>query len=369
MTLQKVCDLACTAVFLGLLIMPLALTSIETWNDAAENRRAAAAPSWQATSIANFPQQFDSYFNDHFGLRRTLIEFRNRIEFHAFRKSPSEVVVLGQGDMLFYAGEQSMAAYRGLLPLDDAALDRWNRALDTRRQWLSERGISYLFAIAPEKHSIYPELLPPHIRRGTSTPTDQVLERVRGTAVAANVADATPRLLAAKPDGNLYLKHDSHWNPRGGYIGYSTAMDALHRLDPTIPDTIALDADSFAPAPEQGGDLAMIIGRVTTADGGSTAQSPRLGCMTWEQSPPAAGTAAARGDFIGQCGMATSPARLLMFGDSFAGAMLPYLGPTFARVRASLRFPTLEELEKYVEEENPDVVIEERNERYLLLPP
>lgn len=371
MTLQRICNICCVSAFLILLGLPAVLVSDAAWDDAAENRR---PEPWPASSLSDFdyrtfPTRFEAYFNDRFGMRRDLIDLRNRIDFSVFKKAPSEVVVIGREDMLFYAAERTITAYRGLLPLSTHDLDRWYQELEARRQWLSERGITYLLLIAPEKHTIYPELLPSRIRRGATTPADQFMKHIQGSALAPHVVEAAPRVIAAKSQGKLYFHLDSHWNHHGAYIGYATAMDALRALTPQVPDKIDLSADNFRPAVEQGGDLATVLGRVMTSIGGTTVMTDKIACAKWQlQAPPAAGTVPSpRGDVIGECGASTY--RLLMFGDSFATLLLQYFGPTFSRFRASFRRSSFEEMQRYVEEERPDIVIDQINERYLLVPP
>ena len=68
------------------------------------------------------------------------------------------------------------------------------------------------------------------------------------------------------------------------------------------------------------------------------------------------------------CPAAPSPLKVLLFGDSFGANMMPFFGAGFAHVRMSARFPTFGDLKRYVEAEHPDMVVEERVERYLSLP-
>ena len=45
------------------------------------------------------------------------------------------------------------------------ALDNWRAAVLRARDWLHARGIAYVFTIAPDKHVIYPEEMPPTLAR------------------------------------------------------------------------------------------------------------------------------------------------------------------------------------------------------------
>ena len=73
-------------------------------------------------------------------------------------------------------------------------------------------------------------------------------------------------------------------------------------------------------------------------------------------------------DTVMDCPAAPSSLKVLLFGDSFGANMMPFFGAGFAHVRMSARFPTFGDLKRYVEAEHPDMVVEERVERYLSLP-
>src|SRR5204862_369648 len=77
-----------------------------------------------------------------------------------FGVSPSPKVMLGRDDWLFYTGESSVEIFRGTRPFDETALEEWCRALESQRDFLARRGIAYVFAIAPNKETIYPDLVP-----------------------------------------------------------------------------------------------------------------------------------------------------------------------------------------------------------------
>src|SRR5258707_8216970 len=138
----RILNLVFIVPLLGLIALPLALFSPTSWNAEAERRQAASAPGFPTTigSLRTFPQTFEKFFNDHFGLRRGLIGLRNQIESRALKRSPSEDVIVGKNDWLYYAGDHSVDDFRGRYLLTTDELARWHAALKARRDWLAQRG-------------------------------------------------------------------------------------------------------------------------------------------------------------------------------------------------------------------------------------
>jgi alginate O-acetyltransferase complex protein AlgJ len=99
----------------------------------------------------------EAYFNDHFGYRNQLIFWHTKWTHDFFRDSSVPKVLIGKDGWLFWAGDQMVEHYRGVNQFTPQELEDWKTLLEHRRDWLAERGIKYLFVIAPDKSSIYPE--------------------------------------------------------------------------------------------------------------------------------------------------------------------------------------------------------------------
>src|SRR5207245_4432671 len=80
-----------------------------------------------------------------------------------------------------------------------------------------------------------PGLLPAVVRdRHDERVLDRTLERWRAEP-AVPVLDLRPELLAAKGQGSLYYRNDSHWTPLGMYVGVARMLDGLSDVLPGPP--------------------------------------------------------------------------------------------------------------------------------------
>jgi alginate O-acetyltransferase complex protein AlgJ len=86
------------------------------------------------------------------------------------------------------------------------------------------------FSLIPSPGEIYPEALPAWAGPAKRpTDYDEVLARVRACGVAA--VDLRPALIAAKREGLIYRRTDSHWTLLGAAFGYNAMLDAIGRPD------------------------------------------------------------------------------------------------------------------------------------------
>lgn len=328
-----------------------------------ENRQAAQRPPMPRSfaELASYPERFGAFFADHFGLRRQMVALRGRIGLRLQHKSPSPDVIVGTHGWLFFAGNRSLDNYLHQVPLSAAELDDWARRIAERRAWFAAHGITYLFVVAPDKQSIYPEYMPRVLQPPPGdTRLDQLSQRLANEPAWL---DLRPMLRAAKPQGQLYFRGDTHWNDLGAYYGYRAIMRRLG-LDP-LPRDERLLAHSAHPD-----DLVRMSGLMETEPDAvfpmhcAALQPPTFDAALLDQQhhygTPAYNIPATR--------CPAGDERLLIFQDSFVQPMWPYLSDTFARVVYVWRQPSLKQMQAMAAVEHPTVVIEERVERYLVIP-
>lgn len=326
-----------------------------------ERREAAAwpEPPRSLAELASWPQRFGNFFSDHFGFRSEMIRLRGWIGVQLQHKSVSPEVILGSSGWMFYAGDGSIENHLHRLPLSESELNAWSARLQKRRAWLGDRGIAYLFVVAPDKQSIYPEYTPTALSAPPGeTRLDQLTRRFGADRSWLDLREA---LLAAKRDGRLYFRADTHWNDRGAYQGYRAIMARLG-----LP-ALARD-EAGLPRVTHPDDLAQLSGLPQTEP--DTSFAPTCGVA----DQPARDKAAREPGGSGFHSRAPSNCdkghgRLLIFQDSFGEPMAPYLSESFARVVYVWHQPSFTEIQEMVAVERPTVVIEERVERYLIRPP
>ncbi|HET6162644.1 MAG TPA: hypothetical protein VFG37_03185 [Planctomycetota bacterium] len=362
------------AAFLGAIGLPalgLAL-HLDRGGSSGENRRLAPPPELaDLLRPGHFLYTFKQYVQDNFGFRSRLVRWHSLVTLGLLRSSPSTNVVLGKERWLFQANEHVLEDYQCVRPYTDLELGRWTEAFERRRAWLEERGIRYLVVFAPNTSTIYPEQLPDRLRRlGPKSRMDQLCEALRATT-PVRALDLRPALLAAKARERLYHTTDTHWNDRGAFVAYTEIVAAL---TPWFPAERPLPRDAFDAVAQDaiGGDLA---GQIGLADEYReewlrlVPRAPRRAVFTpsLEEQQRHFKVISDMEHVAEVRDGASGLPRAVMFRDSFGTALLPFLAEHFARIRfdwVDERFDA-----GVVESEQPQLVIQEVTERFLMRDP
>ncbi len=311
--------------------------------------------AWRLSSILSFPKGFGQYFQYHFGFRRNLIRWHTKLVGEALGKSSSQRVIEGKDGWLFLGESGTIEDYRGLLPFTDSQLRRWQAALEDRRNWLGGRGIHYLFVVCPDKHTVYPEYMPDRINRvRTRTRLDQLVQHMKEHS-DLEILDLRPALAAVKSNRLCYQPQETHWNGVGAFIGYQQIAQCLHAWYPDLRPIDLNDCEVFRQENAQT-DLLRLQGK---DDCTTFTDSVRLvnGFVAQLRKDPND-----RGGKVRELTRSTRPdgqvGKLLMFHDSFAPPLMPFLAEHF---REGLYIWSKDDslLPQEAMDFKPDVVIEE----------
>jgi alginate O-acetyltransferase complex protein AlgJ len=327
----------------------------------AEMRTLAEFPawSWQREALAKWPERFQTYFNDRFAFRNELIHLQAAVLWHGFHTSASDTVIAGKGDWLFYADDGGLQDYVQAEPFTEDQLRQWQQTLERTRDWLGSRGTRFLFVLAPDKQMIYPELMPASLRRlHDQYRADQLLAHMRAHSTV-EILDLRPALLAAKPRELLYHHYDTHWNDRGALIAYQQIASRLRRWFPTIEPMQREDFDTSATA--SSGDRTTMLGLVDAGKESMPGLVPRHGWTAITISPQHPDPYGEDGTVITEVRGRSGP-RAVMFRDSFASRLIPFMSEHFSRILYQWQNDFDPEL---VRRERPDVVIQEMVGRHL----
>jgi len=361
-------------VFLAVLCAPAAVTNLSGSGPALdENREPAAMPVLKpdVQGIIEFPSRFERYFNDHFGLRSLLVRWYSIIKLLIQDKSSVKDVVFGRDDWLYFTGDGVLKDYCGTIPFSEKELELRKNLLEQKRDWLEEQGIAYLFVIPPNKHSIYPEYIPDEFTliRGR-TRLDQLVEYLENHS-DIHILDLRKTLLDNKDRLRLYHRTDTHWNDAGAYFAYAEMIREIDRMLPCWKSEPWMLSDfEVVKVKGKGGDLAglikleesiqeeRILFRPERKRKADLIRMPAYLDRKWifcnhvfapfaRENPDGNGTA-------------------VIFHDSFSMALSPFLGEHFRRAVFIWRNnPDYFLLEDVIEEEQPDIVVEEVLERFL----
>ena len=359
---------AFNAVLVGLFVviisLPLAanLAGRDGADAQAENRDLAPMPRFDRslTSIVDYTSALGRWFEDHFGFRATLVRWYAESRFFWLDVSPSSAVIKGRDPWLFYADDGGVEDYTNEAPLSAAELEDWRETLVRTRDWLQARGIAYVFTMPPDKHVVYPEGMPPTLRRVNSVSrADQIDAVCRRIGIAA--VDVRPALAAAKAGERIYFETDTHWNDRGAFVAYRQIIGAVRAQVPTVP--AAWSRDDFEPAERvvEGQDLARMIGLMRVLHEVDLTLVPKRVRRAQVVEPPGAAPIAEEGRLVTEIAGSPLP-RAVIFRDSFASRLVPFLSEHFSRAVYLWQNDFDPEA---VESEHPDVVIQEIVGRHL----
>lgn len=362
----------CIALFLVAVTLPgLVMLTVDPADvSMTERRKLAPRPAlphdWR--SLAALPAEIDAYVDDHFGFRRDLIHWFNRIRVTWFGVSTSSIVLVGSDGWLYQTGNPHLQDMRNALPFSDRALRRWADVLSAKHDWLSARGIDYLFVFAPNKHLAYPEHLPGSVKRVSErSRLDQLVDYLqRNTDVP--VLDLRPALHQGRAVQRTYHKTDTHWNDFGAYVAYRAILD---RLATPFEDLRRVDLapEDFETRDTAGGDLAQALEMqdVLREQSISTARDIEQCAHYPDFSTKPDIDTKHREPFHTVCPQARY--RVLMFRDSYALALMPFLSESFAYVHYVPNSPSnRRQLHELVAEHGPELVIEQRASRWLRTP-
>ncbi len=352
-------------LFLWLPVIGTAL-SIGVSEKGFEKRELAKAPDLselRSKGLSYFRNEFNNFFSDHFGFRKWMITSNNIIRYCLFKASSSKRVAVGADGWLYYTS--AIKDFQTRHPYSRKTLDDIQRILEKRRDWLAARKIAYLFVVAPNKATIYPEYLPGYVKRlRPKSKLDQLMDHLKKKSTL-QLVDLRSALNREKQANQVYYMTDTHWNDRGALVAYRQIMKTIREQFPSLhslpDDKIRLDIQH-----DRTGDLAQIL----TLGGLETEDAPRItlaGGYCASQVPIGRGAyreviAKERKDHDGP--------KLLVFGDSFVvdTPLHDFLAEHFRRsvfIRRGTRDFFDEEM---VKKEKPDIVIQEMVERFLMAP-
>ncbi|MBE7218891.1 MAG: tetratricopeptide repeat protein [Caulobacteraceae bacterium] len=227
----------------------------------------------------------------------------------------------------------------------------WRTAMRRRTALCEAVGARFAMLIAPDAHAVHADELPPELAFAEPSVADRFAELFAGLP-GVNLIHPREALRAARGPVDLYQRTDSHWTSFGAYAAYRMLMERVGAGARVLgPDEVRFGWR------EEVGDLGWVF------DPPRRAAHPVA-----EIVEPRARSVLDRRD-EGRGGLRvfevddSALPTCLVFRDSFATSMAPFLAESFRRtvvIGADDRF-----FPEALFDERPDVVIVERAERAL----
>lgn len=349
--------IVCMTPLLGL------LTGYENPN--LEKRSLAPLPALMADGRPNLalPRNFEDYYADHFAFRSWLISGYNSLNQTVLAQSGNKKVIAGKDRWLFFA--ETLPDYLAMPTLSPAQLSRLATILSLQQEVLSAKGIDFYFVVAPNKNSIYGEYMPDRFKPVQASSNLDLWLASPYRYEVSTIDLLTPlRQAAASATEPIYHKTDSHWNNLGARIACQVILAEIARQAPGFAYE-DYQMSPYTTRTDWQGDLAAMLYPsgvqlekqyyFDIPEAYRTLKPMRSLEDLLIQTSQKAGSA--------ESGMQQErPLRLLMFRDSFANALIPFLANSFSAATFTREIPYNYST---IDQDKPDVVILEIVERNL----
>jgi len=218
-----------------LLLLAPALEAKFNWFDPAPlagayNLASHPEPTTESILAGQYQPQLEHYLEDHIGFRPWLIRLRNQISFSLLGVARSSELVVGRDDVLYQPGPVN--SYLGKDFLGETQIRRRLRRMRIVQDDLAQRGIPFLFMMAPNKARYQPEDLPFQLRRQKQPQSNYEVFMREMQARHINVIDFG-RLFEqwkATAQHPLFPKGGTHWSDYGSTLAADTLFKRIEQM-------------------------------------------------------------------------------------------------------------------------------------------
>lgn len=343
------CMTLCLIPSVGMIFFPTTKSS--------ENRPLAEKPQF-ITEDGSFNTEFfedlQTYFNERVALRNQMVYTDAQIQTNLFAESNVSGVVYGKNDWLYYSSTKD--DYLGRNILSERNLFNIAHNFSLVQEYCDNNGINFVLTIPPNKNTLYGENMPYYYSYIVDKNHNAELLKPYLEKQGVNYADMFN--LFREQDEPLYLLRDSHWNMKGACLAYNSLMNYLglehNSYSDVEPKTVM----------NKNGDL----NRMLYSFYGKAEKD-------YDYNLPVDYTFTSPSDDVEDGWLVTLNSKgknsLLMFRDSFANTLIPFLSNEFETASYSKGQPNA--VDRYAQPNKPDNIIIEIVERnitnYLESPP
>lgn len=312
-----------TAAFVLLCLLPSAGMLFLPPTQAAANERLSPKPtlhnedgSWNTAVF----DQVTNYIADHFALRQEMVTANAALQTTLFATSPAEDVICGSDGWLYYA--ETLDDYQNHATLTEEQARQVAQTVADMQAYCEARGARFLFTVAPNKNSLYPEHMPARYLQSDSPGN---YELVAGYLQEYGVNYADLFTFLSQQDEVLYLHTDSHWTNRGAALAHDFLMQTLG-----LPHTAFGNACYTIENTHRGDLYEMLYPKGT----GREAQQQYEIDFSYVAPPRTAE------DILIQTTSETAQnGRLILCRDSFGNALHPFLAADFSEAVITRQMP------------------------------
>jgi len=285
-----------------------------------------------------------------------------------------QTVVEGKDGWVFWGDVQAnnLSQSVGRRVLSQQEMTQWASHYAALAERLRAQGVDFVIQVVPAKWDVYPEQLPDWAQelRGPTT-----LDYLRYSHPELPVMDMRDALVAAKATAPVYQPLNSHWTPYGGTVGWTAFAACVGAMNPKY--AVLRPLDVIGTTLDQGNNEFASFGRLPDGDrSASPVWGTPPGPMTITDKTGKArqvttdyGTDVLELPAVTRNESAQSDLSALILRDSQGNALAPGWQQGFAttiQVAGALDHPeTPVDVQSYVDEHHPDIVVLEVTERFL----
>ena len=322
------------AFFLVLVFPPVYFEKVKDTipQDTSENRKLAEKPEFNFEKIDSYASDYEAYYNDNLPFRGIIRNLWTKFNFYILNESTTTQVLVGKNEgtkestWLFYQENHDgnpVKEVQGVYDFTAEEIFQIEDAIDKNMEALEKRNIELYYAFIPNKVSVYPENLPDNITIfDPDTRVDKLLKYLEDKNTK-NIINLKNYLLEAKNNGQVYHKQDTHWNDFGAYVGYKAISQTIakdseinYNFEVQFPEEKLSDLDLI-----QMSGIKDILKDV----------EPKV---IYQEDVEFTGMILQTENEIAitECESAPVDKTLMIVGDSFRKAMIPYFAKNYKKV-------------------------------------
>lgn len=127
-------------------------------------------------------------------------------------------VIQGRSNWLYYAGDNSIAYYCGTNILSEEEMQEYLALMQELQNECDKRGIKLGYIIMPNKEQVYPEYMPSYTVKTSVKREETYVDYVRSNS-DIDIVYPVEELKSWKKYYEMYFPYDTHWTQAGAFIG------------------------------------------------------------------------------------------------------------------------------------------------------
>ncbi len=296
------------------------------------------------TDVSGYMKALGEYFEDNFAFRNELVTANSVIVTELFMSSDVDSVTAGSNGWLYYSS--SIDDYKNNKGYSDIKLQYGAYNLSLINEYVLSKGAKLLLCVPPNKNSLYDEHMPYYEKIKTSD--FESLSMFKELVNKKDIPYVDLFAMFKSHDEVLYQKRDSHWSNKGAMLAYNSIMDGLKRDHETYETATVRRTKTDL------GDLSRMV-------------YPAGPFPEWnyeyEIERHYKASSENTDEYLIDTENETNSSSLLMYRDSFANTLIPFMAENFGRCRFSKNAAFA--LQKDIDEIKPEYVVIEKVERNL----